>query len=222
VEVSLRKVTDLVRQQTAAALETALDASQPMARAFTDNFRKGHPDGSPADALRRLEWMYRASVTSTGAAAGLTAVAPNPVAWAATIGEAGAFLATSAFFVVASAEIHGIKDLDPLQRRVLVTGILLGDAGASAVGTAIPRTAKHWGKLLVGNVPRESLLAINKVLGPNFVTKYGTKQGVLVLGREAPLGIGAVIGGAGNAVFGETTIRAAHKALGPVGEGWDA
>lgn len=50
-------------------------------------------------------------------------------------------------------------------------------------------------------MPLETLRQINKVLGPNFVTKYGTKQGIIVLGRIAPLGIGAVIGGGANAAL---------------------
>ncbi len=33
-----------------------------------------------------------------------------------------------------------------------------------------------------------TLRQINSVLGKNFVTKYGTKQGIIVLGRVAPFG----------------------------------
>ncbi|MFI7517479.1 hypothetical protein ACIBVK_28680 [Micromonospora echinofusca] len=38
-------------------------------------------------------------------------------------------------------------------------------------------------------------------LGRNFITKYGAKQGILVLGQAAPFGIGAVIGGGANAAL---------------------
>ena len=44
----------------------------------------------------------------------------------------------------------------------------------------------------------------NKVLGPRFITKYGTKQGVLVLGKQVPMGIGAVLGGGGNHLSART------------------
>lgn len=37
----------------------------------------------------------------------------------------------------------------------------------------------------------------NKILGPRFNTKYGTKTGILVLGKQVPLPIGSGIGGVG-------------------------
>ena len=56
----------------------------------------------------------------------------------------------------------------------------------------------------------------------NFVTKYGTKQGVLVLGKQMPLGIGAAIGGVGNAAFAQFTIRSAKRAFGAPPAAWPA
>jgi hypothetical protein len=65
-----------------------------------------------------------------------------------------------------------------------------------------------------------TIRAVNKVLGRNFVTKYGTKQGVLVLGRQLPFGLGALIGGGGNAAIGYATIRTARKVFGTPPEEW--
>jgi hypothetical protein len=64
-------------------------------------------------------------------------------------------------------------------------------------------------------VPVATLRNINRVLGRNFVTKYGTKQGILVLGKTVPFGIGAVIGAGGNAAFAQFTIRSTKKSFGP-------
>lgn len=58
------------------------------------------------------------------------------------------------------------------------------------------------------------------VLGKNFITKYGTKQGIIVLGRVAPFGIGAVIGGGANAALAALAVRAARRAFGPAPESW--
>lgn len=69
-------------------------------------------------------------------------------------------------------------------------------------------------------MPLETLRQINKVLGPNFVTKYGTKQGIIVLGRIAPLGIGAVIGGGANAALAALAVRAGRRAFGPAPAEW--
>lgn len=55
----------------------------------------------------------------------------------------------------------------------------------------------------------------NKVLGPRFLTKYGTKQGVLVLSKQIPLGIGIAVGGGANHLVGRGVVRTARKVFGP-------
>jgi hypothetical protein len=60
-------------------------------------------------------------------------------------------------------------------------------------------------------VPTATLRQINSVLGKNFITKYGTKQGIIVLGRVVPFGIGAVIGGGANATVAALAVRAARR-----------
>lgn len=42
----------------------------------------------------------------------------------------------------------------------------------------------------------------------------GTTQGVLVLSKQVPLGIGAALGAGGNHVFGRLTIRSARSIFG--------
>ncbi|WP_308354488.1 hypothetical protein [Streptomyces sp. NK08203] len=69
-------------------------------------------------------------------------------------------------------------------------------------------------------MPTATLRQINKVLGRNFVTKYGTRQGIVVLGRVAPFGIGAVIGGGANAALASLAVRAGRRAFGPAPEQW--
>ena len=58
------------------------------------------------------------------------------------------------------------------------------------------------------------------MLGPRFITKYGTKQGVLVLSKQVPLGIGAGLGAGGNHVFGRLTVKSAKKVFGPAPKSW--
>ena len=48
------------------------------------------------------------------------------------------------------------------------------------------------------------LRAINAAAGRTVVTKYGTKRGVVALGRALPIGIGSVIGGGTN--YGSTRL----------------
>lgn len=117
--------------------------------------------------------------------------------------------------MLAVAEVHGVRVDDLERRRTLVTAVLLGNSGATFVQKAAGRTAPHWGKAIVKGIPMSAIHSANKVLGPRFITKYGTKQGLLVLGRQVPFGIGAVIGAGGNAALGRATVLAARNAFGP-------
>ena len=53
------------------------------------------------------------------------------------------------------------------------------------------------------------------MLGPRFVTKYGTKQGVLVLSKQIPLGLGIGVGAGANYIIGRTIVGTARKVFGP-------
>lgn len=99
-------------------------------------------------------------------------------------------------------------------------GIMLGGSGSATITKVAERTGQHWGRQIVAKVPVETLRQINKILGKNFVTKYGTKQGIIVLGRVAPFGIGAVIGGGANAAMATLTVRAGRRAFGPPPATW--
>ena len=99
-------------------------------------------------------------------------------------------------------------------------GILLGESGSATIGKVAERTGQHWARQLVSKVPMSTLKQINKVLGRHFITKYGTKQGIIVLGRVVPFGIGAVIGGGANATVAALAVRAARRAFGPAPQSW--
>lgn len=84
-----------------------------------------------------------------------------------------------------------------------------------------PRRSRRGGRTrLPGARLGADVTTRGSVLGKNFITKYGTKQGVIVLGRVAPFGIGAVIGGGANAALAALAVRAARRAFGPAPESW--
>jgi hypothetical protein len=119
-----------------------------------------------------------------------------------------------------------VDDLE--RRRTLLFALLLGDVGSKVVHKIAGRTGPYWARSITRSIPMSSINAINNVLGPRFITKYGTKQGVLVLGRDLPFGIGIGIGAGGNLLLGIGTIRTARHAFGPPpdswpdGEGWES
>ncbi|MFC7490469.1 MULTISPECIES: hypothetical protein [unclassified Knoellia] len=202
-----------------SAVTKALSVQQPAVDAYINRVRRTRPDASPAEVIKALNKYYLSTVSTTGGAAGAAAIVPG-VGFPAALLDLMAFTEASALYVLALAEVHGVPVTDLERRRTLVMGVLLGNSGSKLVERAAGRTGAHWGKLLTNSIPASSLKQANKVLGHNFVTKYGTKQGVVVLGKQAPLGFGAMIGAGGNAFFGYGVVKSAKRAFGPPPPAW--
>lgn len=199
-------------------LDKAIDIQGRLVHKNITRARQRNPEATPAQVIRNLERMYVGALTGTGAAVGATAAAPGVgtgVALALSAGEAFSSLELSALFALSIAEVHGVPIDELERRRTIVMGIMLGGSGSATITKVAERTGQHWGRQIVAKVPAETLRQINRILGKNFITKYGTKQGIVVLGRVAPFGIGAVIGGGANAALAALAVRAARRAFGP-------
>ncbi|WP_420313073.1 hypothetical protein ACOB87_42470 [Streptomyces sp. YS-B37] len=210
-------------QQVLDLLNKAIDLQSPLVRKNIARARQRNAEATPAQVIRSLERMYVSALSGTGAAVGATAAAPGVgtgVALALSAGEVFSSLELSALFALSIAEVHGVPIDEIERRRTIVMGIMLGGSGSATVTKVAERTGQHWGRQIVAKVPVETLRQINKVLGKNFVVKYGTKQGIIVLGRVAPFGIGAVIGGGANAAIGALSVRASRRAFGPPPSAW--
>ncbi|MBQ1075432.1 hypothetical protein KBX06_20010 [Micromonospora sp. C31] len=204
-------------------VDKAIAAQSPLVRKNIARARQRNPDVTPTQVIRNLERMYVSALTGTGAAVGGAAAAPGVgtgVALALSAGEALSSLELSALFALSVADIHGVPIDEVERRRTIVMGIMLGGSGSATITKVAERTGQHWGRQVVAKVPAETLRQINKILGKHFVTKYGAKQGIIVLGRVAPFGIGAVIGGGANAALATLAVRAARRAFGPPPASW--
>lgn len=196
---------------------------QPLAVATVDRLRRVHPDKSPEELINLLNRIYLGMVTTSGASVGAAAAVSNgaarvPVAMV----DLAASLEASVLYVLAVAEVYGIDVEDVERRRFLLMIVLLGDGGAEIAIQALgKRSVPYWSKSIIDNIPMKSIKAANKVLGPQFITKYGTKQGVLVLDKHLPLALGAVVGAGGKAAFGYGVIRSIKKFLQKAPEDWD-
>lgn len=221
-QVEEHKGHDL-RKLAQATFDKALVSQRHAALEYVARLRRVHPTKSPAQLISIINAWYLTAVTGTGAAAGASAIVPNgwiqlPVAAL----DLGTFLEASVFYTLAVAEVHGLHPEDIERRRLLVTMVLVGDSAASSViSPLLKRSVPYWGRAIVDGIPLSAIKAANKMLGPRFITKYGAKQGVLVLGKQIPLGIGIVVGAGGNHGFGWLVIRSAKKILGPVPSTWD-
>ncbi|UXY28022.1 hypothetical protein [Streptomyces sp. HUAS TT20] len=214
---------DIRGQRVLDLLDKAIGGQSPLVRKNIARARQRNPEATPAQVIRNLERMYVSALTGTGAAVGGTAAAPGVgtgVALALSAGAALSSLELTALFALSIAEIHGVAIDEIERRRTIVMGIMLGGSGSTTITKVAERTGQHWGRQVVAKVPVETLRQINKILGKNFVTKYGTKQGIIVLGRVAPFGIGAVIGGGANAAMATLAVRAGRRAFGPPPTAW--
>ncbi|MET8267163.1 hypothetical protein ACWD8I_22050 [Micromonospora arida] len=210
-------------QRVLDLLDRAVDAQSVLVRKNIARARQRNPEATPAEVIRNLERMYVSALAGTGAAVGGAAAAPGVgtgIALALSAGEVLSSLELSALFALSIAEVHGVPIDEIERRRTIVMGIMLGGSGSATITKVAERTGQHWGRQVVAKVPAETLRQINKILGRHFVTKYGTKQGIIVLGRAAPFGIGAVIGGGANAALAAMAVRAGRRAFGPPPSTW--
>lgn len=205
-------------------VDKALSLQQPAIDGHLKRVRRGRPDAAPAEVIKRLNRQLLTATTSSGVAVGAAAAAPGvgtAAAVAISAGESVAFLEAAALYTLSLASIHGVHVSELERRRTLFLAIMLGEGGAQAVNRVAERAGQHWARQVVQRIPMSQIHAVNKVLGKNFVTKYGTKQGIIVLGRVVPFGIGAAIGGGANATMTTMVIRSARRAFGPPPQGWD-
>lgn len=200
-------------------LDKALVAQQPLARKNVERLRRVHPGDTPQELIRRLDRYYLAGVTASGGASGAAGIVPGagiPTALA----DVMLFTEASVLYTLSLAEVHDIHPEDFERRKLLVLTVLLGDGAVKVLDKAVGRTGPYWARRIVGAIPMSVINRANKVLGPRFITKYGTKQGVLVLSKQVPLGIGAALGAGGNHVFGRLTIKSARAIFGQPPSSW--
>lgn len=205
-------------------LDRVLEVQAPLAERHVARLRRNRPEATPRQIVSRLNAELRAATISAGAGVGAAAAAPGVgtgVALALSGTEVVAFLNATVLYILARGEVQGIKTEDIERRRTLVMAVMLGDAGAKGIGKVAERTGQHWARHVVRGIPQANISAVNKVLGRYFVTKYGTKKGIIVLGRVVPFGIGAAIGGAANGLFSQGIIVASHRAFGAPSQSWE-
>lgn len=199
-------------------MDKVLAVSRPVVLAHLRRLRRTRPHATPEELLRALERHYLTTVAASGGAAGAVAVVPavgQAAGLAINVAEIPVFIEATVVFALAYAEIHDVQIDELERRRTLVYAVLLGQSATAPIRAAAGRIGPHWGRAIVRGIDMNAIRAVNKVLGRNFVTKWGTKQGILVLGREIPLGIGAAVGAGGNTAFGYISVRAARRAFGP-------
>ena len=212
-----------VPENVATAIEDALDKAVSVQHSRIVRYIAKAQDKDPAltpfQLVERLEKRYRSSVIGIGAVSGGASAAPGvgtAAGLATSVVEIGAFAEATAVFTLARAEVQGITVRDAETRRAMVLAVLLGESGVQALQEQAGAAAgSSWLGALREGVPGQSMSSINSSLLKHFLGRFAAKQSALIVGRAAPFGIGAVIGGAGNYAVAKGAIAASRKLFGP-------
>jgi hypothetical protein len=217
---------DQARIVASDVLDKAIAKASSLSIKRVNQLRRKYPEATEADLVRILDKDFKVALTGQGAAVGSTAAIPGfgtAAGLAVAGGEAVLTVNVTAFYVLALAEVHGVTFDDVERKRTLLLTVLLGNGANQAAAKVAGRTGKHWSNKLVQKVPLKAIKAINGVMGRNFVTRYGTKQGIIVLGKVIPFGVGIAIGSGMNYALALGLIKSAHHAFGdPYGLNSDA
>ena len=219
-----------------ARLFQAISVQRPVVLELLKSLRREKPNASPAQILKELEKRYVTTVTATSTGVGASAAIPAvgiPLALGLGAADLIFFAETSALFVLAATELHGIEVSDAERARPLIFGMLLGQKSQSKVARLVAQAAGGgsvdqarsvaqgtlgkvipggWGAVLTQQLPDSALAPLTTVLVRQALNQ-GARFGTGMLGKAVPFGVGAVIGGLGSFTFGRDVVKAAHFAF---------
>ncbi|MDP5226369.1 MULTISPECIES: hypothetical protein [Arthrobacter] len=206
-----------------SVLLKAVDVQRPLVVGHLSRLRRKHPNANLAELVVRLERQYLATVTATGAGAGVTAVIPGVgtgTALAVSGVATAAFLEATALFASSVAELHGIRVTDPEKARTMVMAIMLGEEGTALLSAFTGQTfgkgrgaAQVWGTVLRRKTALSGFEPLQGAIQKAFLRSLLKKQGGAFVSRLLPFGVGAVMGGGGNLLMGRAVIANTREAF---------
>ncbi|MCT1639072.1 hypothetical protein [Dietzia cinnamea] len=205
-----------------AALRRAIRGQAGAARAYVRQLRRAHPDESPARIRERLDSRFLTAVTASGAAVGAAAAVPGigtVVAFGAVGAESLVFLEAAAFYTMAVAEVHGIDVREGEHEELLVMTVMLGASGTAILANAVGPSGGA-GSLASRSLHVPGLKEINRRMLSRFARKFAVKRAGLAVGKLAPAGLGAAVGGWGNRRLGRTVVETADATFGASPKEW--
>ena len=189
---------------------------------------------SDAGGLGEIRTVTSSSDTGGSArfrtqADGSTASAAVPgvgtiVAFGAIGAESLVFIEAAAFYTLAVAEVHGVDVRHDEHEELLVMTVMLGASGTAILANAVSSSGgAATGGSLAGRALRvPGLKEINRRMMTRFVRKFAVKRAGLAVGKLAPAGLGAAVGGWGNRKLGRTGVETADAAFGTPPDSWPA
>lgn len=158
---------------------------------------------------------FKRELGLTGAAAGAAAAAPmvgTAATLASVMAELAWFTARAGDLILTIAAIHGRPDPTIEERRAWVLAVLLyGSSARDEFARTLNEVSVGVAPTVGRQIPVTTLQAANRTMSRLFVRRYGTKRGIVALGRLLPIGIGAAIGGSANYLTIRTLARHADQ-----------
>ena len=210
-----------------AVLRRAIRTQSGVARAYVRLIRERHPDQSPAQIRRTLDSRFLAMVTVSGVAVGAAGAVPG-VGTVVAVGAIGAesivFLEAAAFYTLAVAEGQVVDVRDGHHEELLAVTVTLGASGAAILSHAISSGggSTAGGSLAARSLRIPGLKEVNRRMVSRFVRKFAVRRATLAMGKLAPAGIGAAVGGWGNRRLGRVVVDTADATFGAPPEAWPA
>lgn len=210
-----------------SALRRAIRSQTAAAHTYVRKLRESHPDENPSQIRKRLDSRFLAMVTASGAAVGATAAVPGVgtmLAFGAIGAESLVFLEAAAFYTLAVAQVHGVDIRRGEHEELLVMTIILGASGTAILSNAVDTTsgASAGASLASKSLRIPGLREVNRRMMSRFARKFAVKRATLAMGKLAPAGIGAAVGGWGNRRLGRTVLNAAQTTFGTPPDRWPA
>lgn len=160
---------------------------------------------------------FRRELGIAGAAAGGTSAVPGvglATTSAAFTVELGWSTVRMTDLVLTIAALHGHRHATVDERRLWVLSILTyGDGATSMVTRLAGELGRGVGAPAAGHIPAETVRQLNKAIGVSIVARYGSRRGVVALGRAIPFGVGAALGYGLNSYVVKATARHADRFL---------
>ncbi len=172
-------------------------------------------DGSNLDAkVKSVAKSFSRELVTLGAATGAAAAAPG-IGTASAVSVLGAEIGWFAFrstdLIMTIGALHGHVDSTPEERRAWVLSILaFGESAAdefAALAGEMERDltvrGERIGALMTSVAGSDvatvdALRRMNATLASKVLAKYGSRKGMVTVGKLLPFGIGAVVGGSAN------------------------
>jgi hypothetical protein len=160
------------------------------------------PGGVRPEKIDVLTSGFARELGAAGAAAGAAAAAPavgTSATLAATVAELVWFTGRAGDLVLTIAALHGRTDPSVEERRAWVLAVLIyGSSARDGFSRAVNEATTGKAVAGDGRVPVTTIQMANRVMSRALVRKYGSRRGLVALGRLIPAGIGAAIGGTTN------------------------